>query len=150
MFRLVATSFNNAAKGLIQQNVERCGIVVSRRLGHSETDEEFDARYETYFNRSDIDGWEIRKAMNDLAGMDLVPEPKIVVAALKACRRVNDYALAIRILETVKFKTGGRNDIYNYVLNEIKPTLDELGIDSLEKLGYDKPELALQNVYDIH
>lgn len=152
MFRLAATSFNNAAKGLIQHNLERCGIVASRRsMGHhSESDEEFDARYETYFNRPDIDGWEIRKAMNDLAGMDLVPEPKIIIAAMKACRRVNDYALSVRFLETVKFKTGGRDDIYKYVLNEIKPTLDELGIDTPEKLGYDKPELALENVYDIH
>ena len=28
----------------------------------TETDAEFDARYEAYFNRKDIDGWEIRKA----------------------------------------------------------------------------------------
>lgn len=67
-----------------------------------ETDEEFDARYEAYFNRPDIDEWEIRKAMNDLQGMDLVPEPKIIIAALKACRRLNDYALAVRFLEGVK------------------------------------------------
>ncbi|GFV35528.1 cytochrome c oxidase subunit 5A, mitochondrial [Trichonephila clavipes] len=67
-----------------------------------ESDEEFDARYEAYFNRPDIDEWEIRKAMNDLQGMDLVPEPKIIIAALKACRRLNDYALAVRFLEGVK------------------------------------------------
>ncbi len=61
-----------------------------------ETDAEFDARYEAFFNRADIDGWEIRKAMGDLAGMDLVPEPTIVAAALRACRRVNDYSLTTR------------------------------------------------------
>jgi cytochrome c oxidase subunit 5a len=27
----------------------------------TETDAEFDARYEAFFNRPDIDGWEIRK-----------------------------------------------------------------------------------------
>lgn len=32
-----------------------------------ETDEEFDTRYENYFNRPDIDHWEVRKGMNDLA-----------------------------------------------------------------------------------
>ena len=48
--------------------------------GVQETDAEFDARYEAFFNRPDIDGWEIRKAMGDLAGMDLVPEPTIVCA----------------------------------------------------------------------
>ena len=34
--------------------------------GKQESDAEFDARYEAYFNRPNIDGWEIRKAMNDL------------------------------------------------------------------------------------
>ena len=39
------------------------------RLAHGkkkETDAELDARYIAYFDRPDIDGWEIRKAMNDL------------------------------------------------------------------------------------
>lgn len=119
--------------------------------GREETDEEFDARYERYFNRPDIDGWEIRKALADLQGMDLVPEPKIIIAAMKACRRVNDYALCVRILEAVKFKCGRRvQEIYPYILQEIRPTLDELGISTPEELGYDKPELALENPYDMH
>jgi len=78
-------------------------VLSSVRLSHTqETDEEFDIRYERFFSRPDIDGWEVRKAMNDLQGYDLVPEPKIVIAAMKACRRVNDYALAVRFLEAVK------------------------------------------------
>jgi len=115
----------------------------------TETDAEFDARYEAYFNRADIDGWEVRKAMNDLSGMDLVPEPKIISAALRACRRINDYSLAVRFLEAVKFKCGGKLEIYNYVINEVKPTLKELGIETPEELGYDKPELALKSIYEV-
>lgn len=42
--------------------------------------------------------------MNTLIGYDLVPEPKIVEAALRACRRLNDLASAIRILESVKVR----------------------------------------------
>jgi cytochrome c oxidase subunit 5a len=61
--------------------------------------------------------------MNDLAGMDLVPEPKIVIAALNACRRLNDYALATRFLETVKEKCGNRvNEIYPYILQVFSVT----------------------------
>ena len=56
------------------------------------------------------------QAMNDLSGMDLVPEPRIVIAALNACRRLNDIALAIRFLETVKDKCGGKAEIHNYIL----------------------------------
>lgn len=40
--------------------------------------------------------------MNTLIGYDLVPEPKIIEAALRACRRLNDLASAVRILEAVK------------------------------------------------
>nr|XP_060611905.1 cytochrome c oxidase subunit 5A, mitochondrial [Anolis sagrei ordinatus] len=70
--------------------------------GSHESDEEFDARWVTYFNKPDIDAWELRKGMNTLVGYDLVPEPKIIDAALRACRRLNDFASAVRILEVVK------------------------------------------------
>jgi len=69
-----------------------------------ETDEEFDARWEAYFNREDIDAWELRKGVNDLYGHDLVPEPKIVVAMLRAARRINDVAMAVRILEAASLE----------------------------------------------
>jgi len=124
-----------------------------RLMSHEvkETDEEFDARYVAFFSRADIDGWEVRKGMNTLIGMDLVPDPKIISAALRACRRLNDYALTTRWLEAIRFRSNCANkEIYPYVLREIKPTLDELGISTPEELGYDKPELALKSVFDIH
>lgn len=122
-----------------------------RHSSHStETDAEFDARYEAYFNRPDIDGWEARKAMNDLLGMDLVPEPPIVIAALKACRRLNDYALAIRWLEGIKDSCGPHKaQIWPYMLQEIRPTLSELGVETPEELGYDQPELGLKSVFEL-
>lgn len=46
----------------------------------------------------------ILPGMNTLIGYDLVPEPKILEAALRACRRLNDLASAIRILEAVKVR----------------------------------------------
>jgi len=118
--------------------------------GRQESEDEFDERYVAYFNRKDIDGWEVRKAMNDMQGMDLIPEPKIIIAALHACRRLNDYALCVRYLEAVKQKCGNLKEIYPYIIQEVKPTLDELGISTPEEMGYDQPELTLQNPYDIH
>lgn len=117
------------------------------RHGTGETDEEFDARYVAYFSRKDIDGWEIRKGINDLQGMDLVPEPKICVEVIRACRRVNDFALAVRFLEAIRVKSGKSPHIYNYIIQEIKPVLEELGVPTLEEIGYDKPELALEDPY---
>merc|ERR1712179_859112 len=34
------------------------------------------------------------------------------------------------------------------IMNEVQPTLTELGISNLEEMGYDKPELAAENVED--
>lgn len=122
-------------------------VPAARMSSHTETDDQFDARYEAYFNRPDIDGWQVRKGMNDILGMDLVPEPKIISAGLKACRRVNDYALAIRWLEGIKEKCGPKvREIYPYLMTEIRPTLDQLGVNTLEELGFDKPEMGLKTV----
>lgn len=152
MFRTAICRLNNASRAVVVNNARLSAASVRSMSSHgpAETDEEFDARYVAYFNRKDIDGWELRKAINDLIGMDMVPEPKIVIACLQACRRLNDYAVTTRFLEAIKHKCAHHKDvIYPYILQEIKPTLDELGISTPEEMGYDKPELALQSVYDI-
>merc|ERR1712173_220046 len=146
MFRLSVQRFGSVLRDRVSTKLVNNGGATYRWMGSaksSETDAEFDARYEAYFNRKDIDGWEIRKGMADLAGMDLVPEPAIVSAALRACRRVNDYALTTRILEVVKLKAAHNPEIWPYMMQELKPTMEELGIASLEDMGYDKPEMAI-------
>merc|ERR1719154_192710 len=80
---------------------------VRKMSAQSQSNQDFDSQYIAYFNRQDIDGWEIRKGMADLAAMDLVPEPQ-VAAALRACRRINDFSLTTRILEVVKIKCGDK------------------------------------------
>ncbi|XP_018572840.1 cytochrome c oxidase subunit 5A, mitochondrial [Anoplophora glabripennis] len=151
MFRTTAIRAQSIFRSAL--TVTKPNVVSSRFMSKesTETDEQFDSRYENYFNRKDIDGWEIRQGINDLCGHDMVPEPKILIAALKACRRVNDFALAVRILEAVKDKCGNKvGEIYPYIIQEIRPTLTELGISTPEELGFDKPELALQSVFDMH
>ncbi|KAJ8784341.1 hypothetical protein J1605_008346 [Eschrichtius robustus] len=87
--------------------------------GPHETDEEFDARWVTYFNKPDIAAWELRKGMNTLVGYDLVPEPQITDAALRACRRLNDFASAVRVLEVVQDKAGPHKEIYPYCFSSL-------------------------------
>ncbi|CAH1100524.1 unnamed protein product [Psylliodes chrysocephalus] len=107
-------------------------------------------RYECLFSQEGADGWDIRQAMNDLTGYDSVPEPRIVIAGLKACRRLNDYAMAIRFLEMVKHKCGNnRKTIWPYIVQEVKGTAKELGVEFPEDLGYDKPELYMESVFDM-
>lgn len=46
-----------------------CAAVLASRCyshGKEETDEEFDARWVTYFNKPDIDAWELRKGKRQL------------------------------------------------------------------------------------
>ena len=55
--------------------------------------------------------------MADLVAMDLVPEPTILAAALRACRRVNDYSLTTRILEITKVKCGDKEaEFWPYIM----------------------------------
>ncbi|KAL1501263.1 hypothetical protein ABEB36_006618 [Hypothenemus hampei] len=148
MFRSALVRAQALAKPAITRNI----ATTSKLLAHqsTETDEQFDQRFEKFFNQPDLDGWDIRRGITDLWGHDLVPEPKILEAALRACRRVNDFALAVRILEAVKDKCGGRvNEIYPWVIQQLRPTLTDLGISTPEELGYDKPELYTQSVYDM-
>nr|ALI58372.1 cytochrome c oxidase subunit Va [Cerebratulus lacteus] len=156
MFRTVAHRLSSSLSAVARNNVQRqcLGATSVRTYGKKhrmESNEEFDSRYESFFNKPEIDGWELRKGINDLQGYDLVPEPRIISACLRACRRVNDYALAVRYLEAVRDKCGPRlKTIWPYIIQEIRPTLDELGISSPEEMGYDKPELALEDVFDMH
>lgn len=156
MFRAVAQRLSSSLTAVAKNSVQKQFLAASSVRAYSkkhriESDEEFDGRYESFFNRPEIDGWELRKGINDLQGYDLVPEPRIINACLRACRRVNDYALAVRYLEAVRDKCGPRlKKIWPYIIQEIRPTLDELGISTPEEMGYDKPELALEDVMDMH
>lgn len=116
--------------------------------GRNETEEEFDDRYVAYFSRPEIDSWELRKGITDLHGMDLVPEPRIIIAALEAARRLNDHSACVRYLEALKWKSRYNKNIYPYLIQEIQPTLNKLGISTPEDLGYDKPELAIEDPFD--
>uniref|UniRef100_A0A915JHL3 Cytochrome c oxidase subunit 5A, mitochondrial n=1 Tax=Romanomermis culicivorax TaxID=13658 RepID=A0A915JHL3_ROMCU len=106
-----------------------------------ETPEEFNWRFINFFDNPEIDGWFIRKGLGELQREDVIPEPAIICAAFRACRRVNDLALAIRCMESIRVKCGPkRSEIWPYLMQECKSTMDELGIPTLEELGYDKPE----------
>lgn len=122
----------------------------SRRHSHGEPDiyaEEFDQGYVRRLQSPDIDNWEARRIMNELLGMDMIPEPEIVNAGLRAARTLNDYALAVRWLEGCRFKCGNEKKIYAWLMQEVRPTLEELGVSSVEEMGYACPELACESAH---
>jgi len=169
MFRAVASRLVRTVAATPKRNVIPNACVVSVRhrssevQSHSskieksyeeevkESEIDFDDKYEAFLNSEDVTHWKLRQVLNELQGHDLVPEPKIVIAAMNACRRLDDYAAAVRYLEAVKNKCGrSLKVIWPYMLQEIGPTLKELGIDTPEELGYDKPEMGVVEVDDIH
>ncbi|PHH64954.1 hypothetical protein CDD81_3591 [Ophiocordyceps australis] len=105
----------------------------SRRNEHAEeTFEEFCARFEKDFDAVQ-DVFELQRNLNNVFAYDLVPSPAVVTAALKAARRVNDFATAVRIFEGIRAKVENTGQYQQY-LEELKPLRDELGVPLKEDL----------------
>ncbi|TGZ79475.1 cytochrome c oxidase [Ascodesmis nigricans] len=104
-----------------------------------ETFEEFTARYEKEFDNVQ-DVFELQRNLNNAFAYDLVPSPSVIVAALKAARRVNDFPTAVRIFEGVRAKVENEQQ-YSQYLDELKDVREELGVALLEDLY---PELVLK------
>ena len=79
------------------------------------------------FFKSAEDLFEVQRGLNNCFAHDLVPAPSVVEAALRAARRVNDYATAVRIFEGIKEKVEN-NQQYQAYLDELKPVREELGL----------------------
>ena len=62
------------------------------------TESAFAARYEKEFDGV-TDVFELQRNLNNAFAYDLVPSTSVIVAALKAARRVNDFPTAVRIFE---------------------------------------------------
>lgn len=45
------------------------------------------------------DVFELQRNLNNAFAYDLVPSPSVIIAALRAARRVNDFPTAVRVFE---------------------------------------------------
>lgn len=90
-----------------------------------ESYDEFNAKYTTFFEQVG-DLFELQRGLNNCFAYDLVPSTSVIEAALRASRKVNDYATAVRILEGVKAKVENKGQ-YEAYLNDLKPVIEELG-----------------------
>ena len=98
----------------------------------SETYEQFNERYVKFFEGVE-DQFEAQRGLNNAFAYDLVPSPEVLEAALKAARRVNDFALAVRIFEGIKHKVENDSQ-YKQYLEVLKPLREELGVPLKEEL----------------
>ncbi|KAF8460647.1 cytochrome c oxidase subunit VA-domain-containing protein [Kalaharituber pfeilii] len=99
---------------------------------HEESFEEFTARYEKEFDAVN-DVFELQRNLNNAFAYDLVPSPSVIVAALRAARRVNDFPTAVRVFEGIKAKVENPQQYQQY-LDELKDLREELGITLKEDL----------------
>ncbi|KAG0323592.1 Cytochrome c oxidase subunit 6 [Dissophora globulifera] len=113
----------------------RAAVQIRHYSEHQEESfEDFTARFVQFFDNVD-DIFELQRGLNNAFGYDLVPSPSVIEAALKAARRVNDYATAVRIFEGLKAKAGS-DALYKQYLTELAPLKEQLGVDTKEELGY--------------
>ncbi|KEZ39962.1 hypothetical protein SAPIO_CDS8935 [Scedosporium apiospermum] len=105
---------------------------VRRNAEHEETFEDFNARFEKEFEQVQ-DVFELQRNLNNAFAYDLVPAPSVIVAALNAARRVNDFATAVRVFEAIKAKVETPEQ-YKQYLDELKSLREEFGIELKEDL----------------
>ncbi|KAJ1736107.1 Cytochrome c oxidase subunit 6 [Coemansia biformis] len=110
-------------------------FVLARRYysDHEETYEEFTNRYVKFFENVD-EQFELQRGLNNCFAYDLVPDVAICEAALRAARRIDDYATAVRVFEALKIKVDKPSQYQDY-LQALKPVMDELGVETKEDLG---------------
>lgn len=99
---------------------------------HEESFEEFTTRFEKEFEQA-YDLFEVQRVLNNAFSYDLVPSPTVIEQALRAARRVNDYATAVRVFEGLKYKVENAEQ-YNAYLEELKEVREELGLTLKEDL----------------
>ena len=120
--------FLAAAKpSVVARSARASPILLRYSSGHAqETFESFSERYVKFFQNAE-DLFEVQRGLNNCFAHDLVPSTAVVEAAIRAARRVNDYATAVRVFEGVKEKVENKSQYQAYV-DELKPLREELGI----------------------
>ena len=106
----------------------RAAPVLARPSSSEHTQESFESfneRYVSFFKNAQ-DLFEVQRGLNNCFAHDLVPGPAVVEEALRAARRVNDYATAVRVFEGIREKVENKQQ-YQAYLDELKSVRDELG-----------------------
>ncbi|WFD25318.1 Cytochrome c oxidase subunit 6 [Malassezia nana] len=128
----VAAASSGARAALMKRSAIPAATQVRMYSDHSESFEEFNERYVKFFEGVQ-DQFEAQRGLNNAFAYDLVPSPEVIEAALKAARRVNDFALAVRIFEGIKHKVENDSQ-YKQYLEVLKPLREELGVPLKEEL----------------
>ncbi|KAF7973165.1 hypothetical protein HWV62_15845 [Athelia sp. TMB] len=135
MSRMLTTALRAAARPAFK-TATRSAVATQVRFSSSEhgqeTFEAFSTRYTSFFQNAE-DLFEVQRGLNNCFAHDLVPSPEVIEAAVRAARRVDDYATAVRVFEGIKEKVENPAQ-YEAYLAELKPVREELGLLTKEEL----------------
>ncbi|KAF8807834.1 COX5A, subunit VA of cytochrome c oxidase [Phlegmacium glaucopus] len=116
-----------ARPSIVARGARTSPIFFRSSSGHAqESFESFSERYVKFFQNAE-DLFEVQRGLNNCFAHDLVPSTAVVEAAIRAARRVNDYATAVRVFEGIKEKVESKSQYQAYV-DELKPLREELGL----------------------
>ena len=120
------SSLRSVARPSLARSFRSTTLVARYSSSHAqESFESFSDRYVQFFKNAE-DLFEVQRGLNNCFAHDLVPSSAVVEAAVRAARRVNDYATAVRIFEGIKEKVENKSQYEAYV-QELKPLREELG-----------------------
>ncbi len=84
--------------------------------------------------RSVEDNFELERGLNHIFAADWVPSLEVIEEAIKASRRLNTFATAVRILEGLENKAYKPEQYHEY-LRHLSPLLKEYGVVEKKDLG---------------
>jgi len=97
--------------------------------------EELMSQWTEYFDSDLCDYWYFRFGANQIFADDFVADPKVYQSMLYCCRRLNNFPAAMRTMELMRWKCGDREEVYDWLMQELAPTLDDLGLPTVEDMN---------------
>ena len=124
--QILSSVLRASARPSVVATAARTTLLVRPSSSHAqESFESFSERYVNFFQNAE-DLFEVQRGLNNCFAHDLVPSASVVEAAVRAARRVNDYATAVRVFEGIKEKVENKAQYQAYV-DELRPLREELG-----------------------
>lgn len=94
----------------------------------------YESRWIQFFTTEAYDQFELQRGLNACFSYDIIPTVPVLEAALRACRRLNDFSQAVRVFGALREKCKDDTEYHGYVkyLQHIK---EELGVPAPEDIG---------------
>merc|ERR1711935_409830 len=99
-----------------------------------------------YFDHPECDEIYFNDGLWAAAHDNWVAPPEVWQSALYACRRNNRYDHAIRTLEVLKMTCLNNRAAYHWVMQELQPTIADLGMKTPEDLGIYDDAVELDDI----